>query len=171
VTDGARYLVVTVCAVPRLHAHSRPRHFDNGSTLKPGSPLQRVHRYQSTVLPFHPPGRNADPHPHMDRPPGSRVNRPSTPCRSPGASHMPSAPFRIFPPTSIAGLKVRKRGVAQSRYARFATNGSGPGVPSGRQKCPMKILRMPFSFHTHVARSSGRPSSRCLLNLQPELLD
>jgi hypothetical protein len=30
----------------------------------------------STLLPFHPPGRNADPTPHMDRPPVSRVKTP-----------------------------------------------------------------------------------------------
>src|SRR2546430_745243 len=37
--------------------------------------LQRVRRVSSSVLPFHPPGRNADPTPHMDRAPVSRVTR------------------------------------------------------------------------------------------------
>src|SRR5947207_15233833 len=55
-------------------------HRVTGITMKPRSPLQRVHRYQSTLPPFHPPGRNADPTPHMDRPPISRVERLSMCC-------------------------------------------------------------------------------------------
>jgi len=33
---------------------------------------------RSTLLPFHPPGRNADPAPTMDRPPVSRVQKPAS---------------------------------------------------------------------------------------------
>src|SRR5947207_13874767 len=55
-------------------------HRVTGITMKPRSPLQRVHRYQSSVPPFHPPGRNADPTPHMDRPPISHVERPPMRC-------------------------------------------------------------------------------------------
>jgi hypothetical protein len=37
----------------------------------------------STLLPFHPPGRNADPTPHMDRPPVSRVKTPIVHAQGP----------------------------------------------------------------------------------------